>query len=301
LTHRFLHFDVFSANRLEGNQLAVVFEAADISDATLQAVAREMAFPETVFVLPAQTPQAVARLRIFTPGVELPMAGHPTIGSTFALAHEGRITAARSTIVLDLGVGPTRIDLEWSGSALAFAWMSQSPPRFGPALGDRHGLAETLGLAPDDLAPRLPVQVVSCGLEYLLVPLASRDAVDRASLEARGLRAFCRRTGIDEQAVYVFSLEASDPDVTAYSRMFAPAFGIAEDPATGSAAGPLGCYLVQHRAVPPSAQSRMTSLQGVRMRRPSRIAIAIDGEPGAITAVRVGGTSVLVAEGVLYV
>ncbi len=299
MSYPFLHLDVFTDRRLEGNQLAVVFDAPDLPDATMQAVAREMAFSETVFVCPPLTPGARARLRIFTPARELPMAGHPTVGSTFALAWEGHVRRDESEVTLDLGVGPTRITLEWRDRDLAFAWMSQPQPTFGPIVSDTGAVALALGLERDDLAALGPAQSVSCGVPFLLVPLVSRDAVDRAWLEAAALQRLCRQAAIPEQGVFVFTLETATDSPTAYSRMFAPSLGVAEDPATGSASGPLGCYLVRHGRVAGPAQQRMLSLQGVKMRRPSRLSIAIDGDTTGITGVRVGGASVLVARGEL--
>jgi trans-2,3-dihydro-3-hydroxyanthranilate isomerase len=299
--YRYLHLDVFAAAALEGNQLAVVFEAQALAPAVMQAIAREMAFSETVFVVPGESAGAVARLRIFTPGRELPMAGHPTIGSAFALVHDRHITAPSSPVILDLGIGPTRLDLDWKDGHLAFAWMTQPAPVFGPIVPAQAAVAAALGLTGDDIARTgLPVQSVSCALPYLFVPLATREAVDRAWLDQHALTRLSQETGVDEQGVFVFSTEPVDPDVTTYSRMFAPGFGIPEDPATGSASGPLGCYLVQHGVVAPAAPARMLNLQGVKMQRPSRIAIAIDGEAGRITGVRVGGTSIVVAAGTLF-
>lgn len=297
--HSYLHLDVFTSRRLEGNQLAVVFDAADFSDEIMQAIAREMAFSETVFVWPAGTPGALARLRIFTQTCELPMAGHPTIGAAFALAWEGRATPDRPEIVLDLGVGPTRVALEWRDSTLAFAWMSQPLPTFGHVLPDTAPVAAALGLDPGDVSTAGPVQSVSCGVPFLFVPLVSRAAVDHAWLEVASLRRLCGQAGIPVHGVFVFALDAAADAVTAYSRMFAPELGVAEDPATGSASGPLGCYLVRHRLVSGPLQQQLVSLQGVKMRRPSRLSIAIDGSPDDITGVRVGGTSVLVARGQL--
>jgi trans-2,3-dihydro-3-hydroxyanthranilate isomerase len=243
------------------------------------------------------------------------MAGHPTIGSAFALAHEGRLAAGQRETVVGLGVGPTRLELEWRPAPprpgadagdgpreeLAFAWMTQGLPQFGSTVVAPDVAARALGLAADEVARTgLPVQSVSCGLPFLFVPVATREAVDRAWLERQGLSELTRAAGIAEQGVFIFSLERAGDDATAYSRMFAPSLGVSEDPATGSASGPLGCYLVRHRAVDAAAQSRMVSLQGVKMRRPSRIVISIAGSPDRITSVRIGGTSVLTAEGTLY-
>jgi trans-2,3-dihydro-3-hydroxyanthranilate isomerase len=301
--HRYLHYDVFTDRPLEGNQLAVFPDGRGLSAETMQAVAREMSFSETTFVLPAEQPGTDVRMRIFTPGAEMPMAGHPTIGSTFALAREGVIAPARSVFVFGLGVGPVEVGLEWSaGGELAFAWMTQLRPVFGGTCTDVAALAAALGLETPDLASTgLPGQEVSCGVPFLLVPVATRRAVDAIAVDLRALRALLAREHFDpDLPVFVFSLEPGADRATAYSRMFAPALGVHEDPATGAASGPLGSYLVRHQAVTPARAARIVSAQGVKMGRPSRITIAIDGDADDIRRVRIGGTAVLVGEGLLH-
>jgi trans-2,3-dihydro-3-hydroxyanthranilate isomerase len=292
---RYLHLDVFTNTRFEGNQLAVFPEPAGLDADLMQQIAREMAFSESTFILPAQGDGDV-RMRIFTPGEELPMAGHPTIGSTFALAAEGAIAPGRDRFVFELGVGPTPVSLEWKGRELAFAWMTQKLPAFGSVIEDRSALAAAVGVGPSDLIPDLPVQVVSCGVPFLFVPLATRRAVDDVAIDRKALLRCSERAGLPELAVFFFTPETAG-DETVYSRMLAPGFGIAEDPATGGASGPLGSYLLHHRAVTADQAQHMISLQGVAMRRPSRIHIAIDSQNGAITQVRVGGEAVIVGEG----
>src|SRR5205823_5147012 len=192
-------------------------------------------------------------------------------GSTFALAEAGTIRADQTRFVFGLGVGPTPVDLEWEGIRLAFAWMHQIRPTFGPAIDDVRHLAEGLGLSESEIRRTgLPVMQVSCGVPYVLVPLPGRARVDSATPSPPALQAFMRQVGADDAGFYLFSTEEAGDDATAYSRMFAEA-GIVEDPATGSAAGPLGCYLVQNRVVAPSSARRMVDVQGVRMGRPSRI------------------------------
>lgn len=299
-TLRYLHLDVFTAARFEGNQLAVFPEPGDLTGGQMQVIAREMNFSESTFILPAEG-RGDVRMRIFTPGEELPIAGHPTIGSTFALAIEGVVATGRRDFVFELGVGPTPVSLEWRGGSLSFAWMTMPLPAFGATLGDRAALARAMGVEPGDLADGPPAQLVSCGVPYVLVPMATRRAVDAVSIERQAFARCCRAAGIDETPVFFFTTEGGSADATAYSRMIAPAFGIAEDPATGSASGPLGCYLVQHGVVTPGQAGAMVSLQGAAMGRPSRIHISIDGEPDRITRVRVGGTSVLVGRGELTI
>jgi trans-2,3-dihydro-3-hydroxyanthranilate isomerase len=297
-SYRYLHYDVFTDTALEGNQLAVFPEPAGLTTEMMQAVTREMNFSESTFIFPAAAPGTDVRMRIFTPGEELPMAGHPTIGSTFALAHEGVIKRGQTGFVFGLGVGPTPVSLEWKGDALDFAWMTQRNPQFGGQVKDRAGFARALGVAPEELAAPLP-QVVSCGVPFLFAALTTRDAVDRVSVNAEGYREASRAAGIDELPLFIFTTDAgaSTSGEAVYSRMLAPGFGIAEDPATGGASGPLGCYLFEHRLIDRGRLSHAVSLQGVKMKRPSRIHISIDADGGAITRVRVGGRSVLVGEG----
>ena len=258
----YLHYDVFTGEVLQGNQLAVFTDARALDPSTMQRVAREMNFSESTFILPPARSDTDIRMRIFTPMNEMPMAGHPTIGSTFALAHAGVIRPGSSRFVFGLNIGPVPVDLEWSGNALRFAWMTQSTPTFGPVIKDRAAAAAALGLQSDDLAQNLPVQEVSCGVPYLMVPLRDRQTVDRAVSDTAAFRRFMRAAGLD-LAIFLFSVEPKGAAETAYSRMFAPEFGIIEDPATGSASGPLGCYLVRHGIVSGDAAQGMISLQEI--------------------------------------
>ena len=297
-TLRYVHLDVFTSTPFEGNQLAVFPDPGELSTATMQSIAREMAFSESTFIYPAEKGGDV-RMRIFTPGEELPMAGHPTIGSTFALALEGTIARGRGGFVFELGVGPTPVSLEWDAKGLAFAWMTQPLPTFGTVIKDRSAMATAIGIGETALAESLPIQVVSCGVPFLFVPIGTRAAVDEVAIDRRALVRVCQAAGIDELPVFLFTTESGADEATVYSRMLAPGFGIVEDPATGGASGPLGSYLLHHHVVSPGAADQILSLQGAAMGRPSKIHIAIDGQPDAITRVRVGGRSVLVGRGEL--
>ena len=299
-TLRYLHLDVFTSSPFEGNQLAVFPDPGELSTKTMQRIAREMAFSESTFIYPAEKGGDV-RMRIFTPGEELPMAGHPTIGSTFALAIEGTIARGREGFVFELGVGPTPVSLEWDAKGLSFAWMTQPLPTFGMVIEDRAGIAAALGIDHRSLVEDLPIQIVSCGVPFLFAPIATRAAVDEVAIDRRALVSACQAAGINEPPVFLFTSEAGSDDATVYSRMLAPGFGIVEDPATGGASGPLGSYLLHHGIVAPADAGQILSLQGAAMGRPSKIHIAIDGQPDAITRVRVGGRSVLVGRGELMV
>jgi trans-2,3-dihydro-3-hydroxyanthranilate isomerase len=300
-SYRFLHFDVFTDHLFGGNQLAVFPDGRGLSSETMQAIAKEMNFSETTFVLPAEQTGTDMRVRIFTPGSELPMAGHPTIGTTFALARIGVIPPARERVVFGLGIGPTPVTMTWTDRDLSFAWMTQSAPVFSEPIADRACAAAVLDLPEAAVASNAPVQVVSCGLPYVLVPLVSRDAVDRAMLNLTAYDRLIGGSARTANGVFLFSLESGPDEATAYSRMFAPLIGVAEDPATGSASGPLGCYLVRHNLAPITSAGKMLSLQGVKMGRPSHVHISIGVEGTEIRSVRVGGSSVLAGEGTLYI
>ena len=296
-TYRYLHYDVFTDAPLEGNQLAVFPEPAGMSPALMQAITREMSFSECTFIFPPETAGTHVRMRIFTPGEELPMAGHPTVGSTFALAKEGVIRPGQRDFVFGLGVGPTPVEIEWKHDAIDFVWMTQGLPRYAGTVGDGASFAASIGVTAADLGPAAP-EAVSCGNVFLIAPLASRPAVDRVDVNRAEYAKVCAGAGLKELPLFVFSLDG-DGDAQIYSRMVAPGLGVAEDPATGSAAGPLGCYLHKHQLVPRERLSHVVNLQGVKMLRPSRLHISIDSRGDEVTRVRVGGRSVLVGEGTL--
>ncbi|CAN5722545.1 PhzF family phenazine biosynthesis protein [soil metagenome] len=304
---RYLHLDVFTSRPFEGNQLAVFPDPGKLTAEQMQKIAREMAFSESTFIYPPEK-GGDARMRIFTPGEELPMAGHPTIGSTFALAHEGTITRGQKNFVFELGVGPTPVSLEWNDQGLSFAWMTQPLPNFAEVIDDRSAMSTAVGITEADFVDGLPIEVVSCGVPFLFVPVTTRTAVDRIAIERRALLNVFRGVGLAELPVFFFTTDRSASaisgnasDATIYSRMLAPGFGISEDPATGGASGPLGSYLLYHGVVDAETARSMVSLQGVAMGRPSRIHISIDSDDDMITRVRVGGESVLVGRGEVLV
>jgi len=296
----YVHLNVFANQPFTGNQLAVFLDAEGTDDKRMQRIANEMAFPETTFVFPPAVSGTDARVRIFTPSKELPMAGSPTVGTTFALAGAGRLRAGADKAVLGLGIGPTTVGLEWGQNSLRFAWMKQTNPTFGPIVTDTVAVAAALGIQPRDLAGgNLPVQVASSGLPFLYVALNSRAAVDAAALDRAKLCALLRVLDLEELPVFVFSPEPADDGATVFSRLFAPILGIPEDPATGSASGPLGAYLLKYNAVSAKTESRLVSLQGVRMGRPGRIHIALSSDAGVLEEVQVGGEAIVVGEGTI--
>src|SRR5512146_1707162 len=296
---RFLQFDVFTREPFGGNQLAVFLEGDTLSDEKMQAIAREMNYSESTFILPPSDPKALCRVRIFTPAAELPFAGHPVIGTTFALAQEGMIRAGESPVTLQLGIGLVPVELLYEGQRAVFVWMYQPIPRFETWQGDANRLASALGLTPDDFDDALPIERAIVGVNHVLVPIRSLDAIGRAHSTPDLLEAL--NLPNEHPGCFLFTLERAESGADIHGRMFAPAMGIGEDPATGSAAGPLGVYLLRHGRLTPdeTGQTRARLEQGIEMGRPSALDIAITGSAENIEDVRVGGASVLVAEGEL--
>ncbi len=294
---RSTQLDVFTSEPFGGNQLAVFHDAAQLTAAEMQAIAREMNFSESVFTLPATEPTALVRLRIFTPEVELPFAGHPVIGATFALAAVGRITPdIASPIALETGVGPLAIELLFADGRLSFAWMRQPTPTFEPWSGDRAALAASLGLRAGDLRADLPIERGSAGVPFIYIPLASQQALDQAQ-PGPGVGA-ALHDAVAHAGAYLFVPPGPAHDQPVATRMFAQGMGIGEDAATGSAAGPFGAYLVRHGLAPLEDDlARITVAQGVQMGRPSQLFVTVEQREDAISQVRVGGESVVVAQG----
>lgn len=298
---RYLHYDVFTDRKFEGNQLAVFHDARGLSAEQMQAITKEMNFSECTYILPAETAGTDVRMRIFTPGRELPMAGHPTIGSTFALAELGVIKPGSASFVFGLGVGPTKVELTWDGGKLSFAWMDQGRPDVKQPVTPRPDIIRSVGLDPAAVdATGLPIEEISCGNPFTIVPVTTRAAIDAGDPDVAALRKIKSAFPSGHVGVLLFSAEDVDRDVTAYSRMFSPIPGVTEDPATGSAAGPLGCYLVKHGLVHRDQMRDMVNLQGVAMGRASRLHMRITQDnSGEITRVQVGGKSVRVGEGMI--
>jgi trans-2,3-dihydro-3-hydroxyanthranilate isomerase len=288
--------DVFTDRVFGGNPLAVVLDARGLDDATMQAIAREMNLSETTFLLPASRPDCAARVRIFTPAREVPFAGHPTIGTAWVLATEGRLAGA-TRAALEEGIGPVEVELEGDPARPGFVWMRHREAVFGPAVTARAAVAAALGLDAGSLQPGAPICSGSTGSLFLYVPLRDRAAVDRAALDVAAMRAAVGAAPLP--GVFAFAPEPSG----AYSRMFAPhTSGVPEDPATGSASGPLGAYLVLHGLVPGGDPAALVSEQGTKMGRQSFVHIRVRGRAGATAAdIRVGGGVVPVLRGALRV
>ena len=298
----FLTADVFTDTPFGGNQLAVFPDAEGIPERYYLAIAREFNYSETVFVLPARTAGHTRRLRIFTPAEEVPFAGHPTVGTAHVLAATGAIplTGRETRIVFEEEVGPVRVMIRSDGGRPVFAQLSVAKlPEIGPPPPPGEVLAEILSLRPEDLADGpTSAQAISCGLPFLIVPLRHRDAVRRARVRIDRWEAVLASYWATE--VMVFAPEAERPGSDIRARMFAPAFGIVEDPATGSACAALGGYLAA-RDRTAAGTLRWVVEQGFEMGRPSLLEVEADKQGGAVTAVRVGGATVLVSEGTMHI
>ena len=302
MRYRYLLADVFTDRRFGGNPLAMFPDGRGLDTPTMQAVARELNLSETVFVLPPDDPAHTCRLRIFTPMLELPFAGHPTVGSAFLLAHAGVIPldGTHTHIVFEEGVGPVPVRLTHAAHAPLFAQLTTARlPSFDARAPSREVLAALLSLQPEDLlSDAYPPQFVSCGVPYLIVALRDRDALRRARVDLA--RAPDLLDGAALPELYLFTWQADDPRADVSARMFAPGVGVAEDPATGSAAATLAGFLAQHATKSAAGTLQWRIEQGVDMGRPSLIEIEADRDAAAaITAIRVGGASVFIGEGEL--
>jgi trans-2,3-dihydro-3-hydroxyanthranilate isomerase len=275
---RTLLLDVFTDRRFTGNQLAVFLDGAEVPADLRQDVAREIGFSETVFVDEPSHPTAGdARIHIFTPEVELPFAGHPVLGAAVAVAHHRGLPGG-AVVTLECGVGPVPVELDGSGGG---GWMRQPLPTVGP-WADVDGLLGALGIRLASLAA--PVEVYDNGPTHLVVAVDDVELVRRAAPDLGTLARTAGTTGTSLCCV-------TGPD-TVTTRMFVPGAGIAEDPATGSAAGPVGVHLLRHGLVEPGALLTLT--QGAEINRPSTLLVRVEGLPDAIAAVGVGGSAVVV-------
>jgi trans-2,3-dihydro-3-hydroxyanthranilate isomerase len=273
-TLRYVVADVFTDRPLAGNQLAVFTDGREVDDATMQKLAREMNFSETVFVLPPEA-GGHARIRLFTPVMELPFAGHPVLGSAFVLGMPLQLGEIR----LETGAGIVPVTLEREGARIVFGWMQQPIPEFEP-FADAEELQELLGVRS-----QLPVELYHLGPKHVFLELDSEEAV--ASL-APDFGALARLTHV---GVNCFAGSGKRWK----TRMFAPADGVAEDPATGSAAGPLALHLARHGRI--SFGDEIEISQGEEVGRPSKLYARVEGSPDRIDRVEVGGSAVIVARG----
>ena len=296
-TLAFHTLDVFTEQAYAGNPLAVVLDADALGTAQMQRIASEFNLSETVFVCAPRTPGALATARIFTPARELPFAGHPTVGIACLLAELGLVPAGAPRLVLDEGVGAVAVELRREAGKPWFAQLTTAvAPETRPWDGDPAELAAVLGLEADalHLAGERPRQA-SCGNPFLLVPLRQPELLSSIAFDVQRGRALL--AGQWGHAYYVY---ARGYEGELRARMFAPDLGVAEDPATGSAAVALAGALALE-APEPDADLRWTLHQGVEMGRPSQLYAEASKRGGRVVAVRVGGYAVRVTEGRMHV
>ncbi len=289
MKRRLYTLDVFTGKPYAGNPLAVVTDGDGLSAERMQAIAREMNLSETVFVQRPLGDRALARLRIFTTTQELPLAGHPVIGTWFLLATLGVVPATEGSVQVlqETGAGVLPVEIEFHQGRPARVTMLQKPARFFPARIPGKALMGALGLRVKDLHPKLPLEYVSTGIFNLMVPLASRAVLKRIHLDIHKLANLIAGQGT---LAYCFALGKRGE---VFARGMIP-WELHEDPATGSAGGSLGTYLVQHGKL--AAGERLEILQGVEMDRPSRIRVEVSQENGKLVP-RVSGTAVPIFEG----
>ena len=290
--HRYRIVDVFTSRPLEGNALAVFPDASQVPEEAMQKIAKELNLAETVFVLPATREGCVARLRIFTPSREMRFAGHPTVGAGFVLLDEHMVPAEATQFCVDELVGPVMVRVEQGEQPLI--WLRTPPIESGPE-GDHRICADILGLSVEDLLAPAP-QLLDAGNPTFFIALRNRDAVDRCRVDLAGVERLRHEQKLPAAPMCVFVFTPTDEG--AYSRMFAPEYGIAEDPATGSSTGPLAAYMMRHQLVSSAAGTRFISEQGTRMGRRSILHVAIHGENGA-DGIDVGGHVVALASGTM--
>jgi len=310
--YNFIQLDVFTDRTFAGNPLAVFPESEGITDEQMQQIAREMNLSETVFVLPSDKEDALRRLRIFTPGRELPFAGHPIVGTWNCLAREGVVPLpengnGRVQLKHEVGIGVLPIEIDFKDSQPASVTMTQGTWEIRAEVDDwqeQADIARALGLAREDLDETLPIQAVSTGNTMLLVPVRSLADLGNCRPNQNLLDDIFQRSDVltGGTGCYAFTRETMEVSAAGAHARFFVGMGIGEDPATGSAAGPLGGYLVYHDATrvdPVDGVYRFVIEQGDFVNRPSRIGLEVTGGRGKVDEVRVSGESVVVARGVL--
>lgn len=311
-TLNFIQLDVFTDRAFCGNPLAVFPDAEGLSDEQMQQIAREMNLSETVFVLPSEKEEVLRRLRIFTPSSELPFAGHPIVGTWNCLAREGVVPLPENgngwvRIKHEVGIGILPVEVEFKDGAPERVVMTQGKFEIRGEIDDgqdQADIARALGLAREDLDESLPIQAVSTGNTMLLVPVRSLRKLGHCSVNLPMLSEIYERGNSfgGGTGCYAFTRETIETGAARAHARFFIGQNIGEDPATGSAAGPLGGYLVHHGAAgvdPVDGVYKFVIEQGDFINRPSRIGLEVKGEKGKVEEVRVGGKSVVVARGVL--
>ncbi|MCP4899476.1 MAG: PhzF family isomerase [bacterium] len=283
--------DSFTTTRLEGNPAGVVPNADGLSEGEMQQIARELNNSETAFVLSPTAPDHEMWIRFFTPSIEVPSCGHATVAAHYVRAIERELPSC--TVMQRIGIGVLPVDIVQRDDDYTIM-MTQGRPEFEEPLSSpvAESISSALGLGPTDLDPRCPIQVVSTGHSKVLVGINSRDTLNRLTPNQHSLTEISHEIGCN--GYYVFVLDLEGEDVQAHGRMFAPAIGIAEDPVTGNANGPLGAYLVKHGlATTSDGRFAFRALQGEAMGRPGIVEVEVTADGGTPELVKIGGRAVI--------
>jgi trans-2,3-dihydro-3-hydroxyanthranilate isomerase len=303
MSHRYYISDVFTDRPFGGNPLAVFPDGARVPEAQMPRIARELNLSETVFVLPPRSSEHHCRLRIFTPAKELPFAGHPTVGTACTLAEIGRIGGGdtRTEVTFEEGVGPIPVTVERAEAGVRATFTTARLPELGPPAPPREALARCLSIGPEDIVDGR-LATATCGVPFLFVPLRDREVLARVRVNTGAWEEHL--SGYWTSEVFAFTEDAELPGSSVRARMFAPLFGILEDPATGSAAAALAGVLAAADGPREGGPGGSRTLswrieQGFEMGRPSLIDLEADVDGNGVCAVRVGGRSVLIGEGSL--
>lgn len=303
-TLKYTLVDVFTSQSFGGNPLAVFHDGSGLAPKTMQQIANELNLSETAFICPPKNPLNQISLRIFTPQVELPIAGHPTIGTAFVLAYLKMLPSQDgfNEWTIEEELGDIAVTVQKHGEKITKVEMIQPLPVFGEVLTRQALVADLLSLSKNELETRFPIQTVSSGLPFLFVPLRSLAAMREINFRTDVWeRHFSKNS--ECQHIFAFTTETENDEALVHCRMFAPAMGIPEDPATGAASGPLGAYLVEHGVIENNEEGTyaIRSEQGIEMGRPSFIDITISKKKQTYEEVKIGGTAIVIGQGELYV
>jgi len=299
--YKYYQVDVFTNTPLEGNPLAVIPEAEGLTSEQMQAIARETNLSETTFVLPPTDPKTDFKVRIFTKDRELPFAGHPVLGTHYVLALEGKIKLEepKTTVWQEIGVGILPVELRVKSGQVEKVIMTQKKPEFVSIFENAEIIAKAFSLPAEEIKDTgLPIQIVSTGLPQMMIPIKSLKAMQSIQINSAAMDEACKET--ENDLLFLFCLETLKPQSTVHTRFFAHFAQIFEDPATGSASGALGAYLVKNKVINVEPTTHIISEQGYEMKKPSTVYIEVDSEGDEISEVRVGGQVVKVMDGFLY-
>jgi trans-2,3-dihydro-3-hydroxyanthranilate isomerase len=272
--------DVFTERPLEGNALAVFSDATGLDGATMQRIARELNLSETSFIFPKESREGSTRVRIFTPSYEMEFAGHPTIGTSYVMRSTGIVPREAQRFTLEENIGMINVRVDQGSNPLI--WLT-TPPIRNLGTFDRAKCAAAISLTENDLLPEIPCEFLSAGNPTVYIPVRDKNTVDRATVDSAALYDLIRGRN-EPLCLFVF---AATPH-GAYSRMFAPEYGIVEDPATGSSTGPLAAFMMRYNLAPNADGTAFVSEQGTKMGRRSLLHVLIHGENGS-DGIEIGG------------